>query len=384
MRLDSVTVLDATRLLPGPYATQVLADAGADVVKVEDTNQGDYARDMPPMSERNVGAIFDSMNRGKRSIALDLKTEEGKEVFYQIANNADVVIEQFRPGVVENLGIDYETILDYNQNIIYCSLTGYGQTGPYSDRAGHDLNYVGLSGLLDMTREDENSAPVIPGYLIGDVGGGLYAAMAILGALVSRELGNSSGEYIDVAMTDVVLTFSQSIAYEALTGRNPRPGKTTLTGEYPCYDVYECADGKFITFAALEARFWNVFCSEVGREDLLDKHMLQDPEKREDVRAELEEIFKKKSLDVWMDELSEETMTAPVNTPAEAVNHPQFANRDIIKESYDLPPRVGFPGLSSHSGENIPEQGEHTEAVLEEVGISPDMISELFEREIIK
>ncbi|WP_226482513.1 CaiB/BaiF CoA transferase family protein [Natrinema amylolyticum] len=371
MQLDSVRILDLSRLLPGPYATQLLADAGADVVKVEDTEAGDYARHTPPMTERDVGALFDSVNRGKRSIALDLKSGAGRAAFYRLVEEADVVFEQFRPGVAERLEIDYETLAEHNEDLVYCSLSGYGQTGPYAERAGHDLNYVGVAGLLDMTREDEAMAPQIPGYQIGDLGGGLFAAFSIVGGLLSRELGNG-GEYVDVAMTDVVASFSQAIAHGALTGDDPRPGETALTGEFPWYDVYETADGRYVTLAALEPKFWTAFCEEVDREELIDAHGTDDPAELAAVREELEALFASRSRDAWLADLSDETMTGPVCTPAEAVEHPQLEARGLIERPDDAPPRVGFPATGTnvpeHRDESVPAHGEHTDELLAEVG----------------
>jgi len=388
MQLDGVRVLDLTRLLPGPYATQLLADAGADVVKIEDVSSGDYGRDIGPFTDRDTGAIFDLVNRGKRSVALDLKSEYGRETFYTLVTDADVVFEQFRPGVVDRLNVDYETVRQYNEEIIYCSLSGYGQTGPFADRAGHDLNYIGLAGLLDMSRDDPQAQPQIPGYQIGDLGGGLFAAFAIVSSLLSRELGNTSGEYIDVSMTDVVLSFSQSVAYQALSGDKPRPGETPLTGAFPWYDVYECADGRYITLAPLEAKFWRTFCEEVGRDDLIDKHNSRDPSVLQAVREELSELFAQKPRETWMAELSDETMTAPVNTPREAVEHAQIQAREIVKRPNDAPPRIGFPALGSdvfdHNHEWVAEHGEHTTEVLQNAGISDKEISALRDREIIK
>ncbi|WP_222920228.1 CaiB/BaiF CoA-transferase family protein [Natrinema sp. SYSU A 869] len=371
MQLDSVRILDLSRLLPGPYATQLLADAGADVVKVEDTDTGDYARHTPPMTERDVGALFDSVNRGKRSIALDLKSGAGRTAFYRLVEEADVVFEQFRPGVAERLEIDYETLTEYNEDLVYCSLSGYGQTGPDAERAGHDLNYIGVAGLLDMTRENESMAPQIPGYQIGDLGGGLFAAFSIVGGLLSRELGNG-GEYVDVAMTDVVASFSQAISFEALTGDDPRPGETALTGKFPWYDVYETAGGRYVTLAALEPKFWTAFCEEVGREELLDAHGTDDPAELAAVREELEALFASRSRDAWLEDLSDETMVGPVCTPAETVEHPQLEARELIERPDDAPPRVGFPAMGTNApesrDESVPEHGEHTDELLASVG----------------
>ena len=284
MRLDGLRVLDLSRLLPGPFATQLLADAGADVIKIEDTDRGDYARYMPPYTDDGTGTIFDAVNRGKRSVAIDLKTKPGREAFMRLVETADVVFEQFRPGVVDRLGVDYESVRKHNPEVVYCSLSGFGQTGPHADRVGHDLNYVGMAGLLDLTRVDEETDPQIPGYPIGDMAGGLFAAFSILGALVSRGIGNTDSEYVDVAMTDVVASFSQAVAHEALTGDSPRPGETPLTGAAPWYGVYETANGRYITIAAIEEKFWTRFCEAVDREDLLDAHMTTDPAERAALR----------------------------------------------------------------------------------------------------
>jgi len=387
MQLDSIQILDLTRLLPGPYATQLLADAGADVIKVEDTRTGDYARHMPPMTDRDVGALFDNVNRGKQSIALDLKSSEGRTAFYRLVETADVVFEGFRPGVADRLEVDYETLTEYNDELVYCSLSGYGQTGPYADRAGHDLNYVGVSGLLDMTREDESAPPQIPGYQISDFGGGLFAAFSIVGGLLSRELGNG-GEYIDIAMTDVVASFSQALSYEALTGDDPRPGETPLTGAVPWYDIYETEDGRYVTFAALEEKFWTTFCEEVGREDLLDVHGSDDPAELEAIREELEALFASRSRDEWLETLSDETVVGPVYTPAEALEHPQFEARGLVERPDDAPPRVGFPAAGPDApesdDESLPDHGEHTDELLASVGYDETQRAELRDAGVIR
>ena len=373
MRLNGIRVLDFTRLLPGPYATQLLADSGADVLKIEDTDVGDYARALSPHTERGVGALFDMVNRGKRSVALDLKTPAGRDVIHELVGTADVLVEGFRPGVTERLGIDDETVREHNDDIVYCSLTGYGRTGPFADRAGHDLNYVGAAGLLDMTRRSRDEAPRIPGYPIGDMAGGTFAALGILGALCSRELGNTGGEHLDIAMTDVVLSFSQSVAHGALANESPRPGETPLTGGLPWYDVYETADGRYVTLAALEPKFWAAFCTAVGHDELVDEHGTDDPAAREALRETLEAIFAGRTRAEWEADLGAiDATVGPVNTPAEAVDSPQVGARGVIETPDDAPRRIGFPARSSAPSDDVPESvpahGEHTEAVLREHG----------------
>jgi crotonobetainyl-CoA:carnitine CoA-transferase CaiB-like acyl-CoA transferase len=388
MRLDGVRILDLSRLLPGPYATQLLADLGADVIKVEDTGMGDYARDLPPLTDRGVGRIFDAVNRGKRSVAIDLKADRGKEAFYHLVAEADVVFEQFRPSVAERLGVEYETLVEYNADLVYCSLSGYGQTGPYADRVGHDLNYVGVAGLLDMTRESPDEAPRIPGYPIADMAGGLFAAFAVVGALASRALGNTEGEYVDVAMTDVVVSLSQAVTADAIADESPRPGETALTGRDPWYDVYETGDGRYLTLAALEPKFWQTFCEAIDREDLVDAHLTQDPAERQALRDELTTLFAQRPRAEWLDELADlETMLGPVHTPLELLSDPQIEARDLLVDPDEAPPRIGFPAhqsaAPSNGDESVPGRGEHTDAILEEAGLSSERIETLREAGVI-
>jgi len=378
MRLDDVRVLDLTRLLPGPYATQLLADLGADVIKVEDTAAGDYARRMSPR-RGEVGAIFDAVNRGKRSVGLDLKTEGGRAAFYDLAADADVVIESFRPNVVDRLGVDYATIRERNPGVIYCSLTGYGQTGPLADRPGHDLNYVARAGLLDMTRESADAAPPMPGYQVADLGGGLFAAFAVVGALLSRELGDGTGEYVDVSMTDVARSFNQTVAPAAFDGDDPRPGETSLTGALPWYGIYGTADGRYVALGALEPQFWDAFCEAIGREDLRDYHGTEDPAERAALREELDVVFAQRSLAEWRD-LPPEATVDPVCTPAEALSSDLAAARGLIADA-DGRPRLGFPAACERpsTDESIPGHGEHTAAALREAGIDDERIERLRE-----
>ncbi|NKE36724.1 CoA transferase [Natronococcus sp. JC468] len=386
MRLDGVRILDLSRLLPGPYATQLLADSGAEVVKVEDTGAGDYARSMEPITDRGTGAIFEMVNRGKRSVAIDLKSEDGRAAFYRLVAESDVVLESFRPGVVERLGVDYETLAEHNEELIYCSLTGYGQDGPWADRAGHDLNYVAIAGLLDMTRESPDATPQTPGYPIGDMAGGLFAAFAIVEAVLARELGNAEGEYVDIALADVVASFSQAVAYQALTGdpAEPRPGETPLTGGLPWYDSYETADGNWVTLAALEPKFWRAFCEAVGRADLVAEHGSDDPDARAALRVELEELFRQRTRDEWEDALEgADAAFAGVYAPGELGEHPQFRARDLVERPEDAPPRIGFPArhreTPTETSEAVPEQGEHTRRYLAEIGYDEAAIERLLE-----
>ncbi|MFC5973478.1 CaiB/BaiF CoA transferase family protein [Halomarina salina] len=384
MDLQSITVLDLSRLLPGPYATHLLAEMGADVVKVEAPNGGDYARYAEPTVDGDYGAMFAAINQGKESITLDLKSDEGREAFLRLAAEADVVFEQFRPGVVDRLGIGYDDVEERNPDVIYCSLSGYGQSGPYSDRVGHDLNYAGFAGLLDMTRRDEEERPRITGYPVGDMAGGVFSALSIVGALLGRELGNTGGNYLDVSMTDAVLSFSQAVGSLANAGEDPRPGETNLTGLYPCYDIYETSNGRHLTLAALEPKFWENLCAAIDRPELVDKHQSDDPAVRRAVRDELREVFGSRSLAEWEADLGEqEVMIGKVNTPREALDDPHLRNRGVVDADGEGFPRIGYPaevhhGLSGGGGQ-APGLGEQTSDVLRRFGFEAAEIDALFD-----
>ncbi|GAB7019994.1 CaiB/BaiF CoA transferase family protein [Halostagnicola bangensis] len=373
MQLDGVRVLDLTRLLPGPYATQLLADLGAEIIKIEEPNVGDYARWMPPRTDDGTGAIFAAVNRDKQSVALDLKTDKATAAFYRLLEDADVVVEGFRPGVADQLGVDYETVTDHNPEIVYCSVTGYGQDGPYSDRVGHDLGYVGLSGLLDMTRSDPNATPQIPGYPIADMAGGMSAAFGIVSGLLSRELGDGTGTYLDISLTDAVVSFSQVVALPALLGDEPRPDETSLTGALPWYDVYETADGAYVTLSALEEKFWIAFCEAIDRPDLETVHGTEDAAERDALREELEAIFAGRTRSAWADLEGADVPVEPVLSPGEALEHPQIDARGMVRREKEG--EEGYPAIvspitadGSSGREGVPEHGEHTKAVLEAVG----------------
>jgi alpha-methylacyl-CoA racemase len=383
MRLSEVTVLDLTTLLPGPYATQLLADMGADVVKVERPGTGDGAR---AMAAGGGPAVFSAVNRGKRSVTLDLKAEAGRAAFLRLAAAADVVVEGFRPGVVDRLGVDYGAVAERNPDVVYCSLTGFGATGPHRDRAGHDLNYVGMAGLLDMTRAEEDGRPAIPGFPVADMAGGLMAALSVVSALLARELGDGGGEHLDVSMTDAVLSLSQAVAPAAFAGGDPAGRETPLTGQYPCYDVYETADGEHVTLAALEPEFWLAFCEAVGREDLVGEQFSDDPATRDALRAELADLFASRTREQWEADLGEEVMVAPVRSLAEALDSDHARERGLVVE--DGPgPRVGFParssaGLGGHGG-GVPDLGAHAAEVLREHGFDEEEVRRLREDGVI-
>ena len=274
--LSGITVLDLTRLLPGGFCTQMLADFGADVIKVEDTGAGDYIRQAPPYygddslnDQGTRSALYLSLNRSKRSIRLDLKSDAGRAAFMKLAEKADVLVEGFRPGVTERLGVDYESVKKVNPGIVYCAITGYGQDGPSRDRAGHDLNYLASTGLLAMTGAD-GGPPVQPAAQIGDIGGGaMTAAFGIVTALIEKQR-TGTGQMVDISMTDGALSWLAMVAGRYFNdGHVPHRGELELAGALVCYLPYEAADG-WVACGALEPKFWRAFCEGTGHPELVE------------------------------------------------------------------------------------------------------------------
>jgi alpha-methylacyl-CoA racemase len=399
MDLDGIRILDLTQLLPGPYGTQLLADMGAEVIKVEPPS-GDPAR-LFQAQPGWAGYVFSAVNNGKKSVSLDLKRGGGAAALYDMVEDADVVVEQFRPGVTKRLEIDYETLHSYNNDLIYCSLTGYGQSGPYEDRAGHDLNYVGFAGLAEMSRQDDDEPPTAPGYPIADMSGGHMAATSILSALLSRELGNAGGQYIDLSMTDTVLSYAQVEVAMADDGLDPRAGDTPISGAFPWYGIYETSDERHVTLAALEPKFWATFCEAIDRPDLVEYHMTEDEEDLAWLREELADVFASKTRSAWEEQLGDvdDAMFGLVNTPAEAVEDPHIEARGLLVDTEQGHRRMRFPAkvsagepmadgaedgvLDANNGDGTPEHGEHTDTVLTECGYDEEEIESLRDDSVI-
>ncbi len=385
--LDGVRVLDLTRLLPGGFCTVLLADLGADVLKVEDTGMGDYVRWAPPYHEgaddSAKSALFLALNRGKRSIRLDLKQDAGREVLLRLVEEHDAVVEGFRPGVMDRLGIGYEALRERNPRIVYCAITGYGQTGPYTARSGHDLNYLGLIGMLDMSGQ-AGGPPVQAAGQIADLGGGgLMAAYAILAALREAER-SGEGQLVDVSMADGALSWlSMAAAAFLADGRVPHRGAESLTGGFVCYRPYACDDGH-VTMGALEPKFWAAFCHGVGRDDLLDK-AFEPP--GSDAHREVEAVFAARTRAEWKAFADEhDCCLEPVLDLGEALDSDLVREREMVLE-LDQPGAVEPVRLLSHPVKlsrtpGVPQGpgpalGEHTRAVLEGLGYGEEEVAEL-------
>ncbi len=378
--LEGIRVLDLTWLLP--YTT-ILADFGAEVIKVEEPTRGDYSRWMHPLI-KGEGAYFLCVHRNKKSITLNLKTEKGREIFYRLAKTADVIIESFRPGVTKRLGVDYETIKKINPRIVYCSVSGYGQDGPYKNLPGHDINYISVAGILGLTGQ-YGGPPVIPGTQIADLGGGcMLATISILIALIAREK-TGKGQYIDVSMTDGSiswLTLSAPVYFAE--GKPPERGGMAVTGYYPCYNVYETKDGKYISLGCLEERFWRNLCKALGREDFIE-HQWATGEKREEIFSTFRKIFKTKTRDEWFKELAEaDVCVAPVYSLDEVFRDPQVLHRKMVEE-IEHPKAgkikvLGIPAKFSETPGKIrdpaPGFGQHTKEILKMLGYSDKEIEE--------
>jgi crotonobetainyl-CoA:carnitine CoA-transferase CaiB-like acyl-CoA transferase len=332
--LDGVTVLDLTRLLPGAAATMLLANFGAEVIKIEEPGCGDYARNMPPLVD-GEGAVFRATNRGKKSIALNLKTVDGKETLRRLAQQADILIEGFRPGVMKRLGLGYETLRAVNERLIYVSLTGYGQSGPYAAMAGHDINYIALGGLLDITG-------AIPGAQIADLAGGsLQAVIGILLALAARQ-NTGRGQFVDVSMLDgVAWLLAIPRAVYAATGEIAKPGATTLSGRYACYHTYRAADGRWLAVGALEPKFWAALCLKLGRPEFIAGQFAEG-ERQETIIRALLKIFQTKPAAEWLDEFRDaDVCVTLVRNVAELAADPQLNAREVIPVLSDTPGRIG-------------------------------------------
>ncbi len=335
--LAGVRILDFTRLLPGPYATQLMADLGAEVIKVEQMGMGDAMRYYPPYFEGDkakdrLSALFVCVNHGKKSITLDLKNAADQQKFLDLCRGADAVVESFRPGVMTRMNIDYDAVKVVKPNIIYISLSGYGQFGPYRDLPGHDMNYVGLMGNLSLNGK-KGEIPVTPGVQAADLGGGLFVVLSLLGALYHRAK-TGQGSYVDVAMSDVAFTLARQFITESLaTGIAVTRGADPLLGEYPWYDVFKCKDGRYFVVGLIEDKFWATFCNAPGVNlGEYAKNQMEKGPVREELYVKIRTLFASKTAEEWFALFKLwDIPGTPVQDVLEATIDPHVQVRDLLR-----------------------------------------------------
>ena len=392
--LSGIRVLDLTRLLPGAMATLHLADMGADVIKIEDTGAGDYSRAMgrvhkaerggkpaaPPMSD-----FFRRVNRNKRAMRLDLKQVQGREAFLRLAQRADVLVEGFRPGVTSRLGVGYDAVAAVNARIVYCSISGYGQNGPYAQRAGHDINYIGCAGVGDQIGTAD--APVVPNFQIADLlGGTLTAVMGILAALLDAR-SSGRGRYVDVSMTDAVLAHAIFPLLGLLDhGKAPVRGTSRLDGGLPCYNVYRTRDGRYMAVGALERKFWETLCDMLGCPELKPSHVVYGEEAKP-AKERLGAIFATRTQAEWSVVFARaDCCVSPILAIDEALANEQLCARGMIVDEGGLM-QFAFPVKFSEFEFGVereaPQPGEHTAEILREAGYDDSEINALRRDKVI-
>jgi crotonobetainyl-CoA:carnitine CoA-transferase CaiB-like acyl-CoA transferase len=364
--LHGLRLLDLSRQLPGPFCSTVLADLGMDTLIIAN-----------PTDPFGVGIPF--MGRNKRSMTLNLKSERGREIFLRLIDDADVLLEGFRPGVMQRLGIDYATLSARNPRLIYCAISGYGQDGPYRDRVGHDVNYLGFAGVLNFIGTSDGP-PVIPGVQIADIGAGaLMAAIGILSAVIARHQ-TGRGQFVDIAMMDGAVMWNVYHLLLHLIGQDPQRGTAQLTGRYACYATYETRDGRYVTVGAYEPHFWATLCRHFGREDFIEQQWAEAPA-RTTILEFFRNAFRQKTLAEWMAELGEkEICFGPVNTIDDVFADPQVRHRGMIVDAAEGR-TIGHPiKLSDTPASNRsapPTFGQHTDEVLARLRFSAADIAQL-------
>ncbi|MEE4265173.1 MAG: CaiB/BaiF CoA-transferase family protein [Desulfobacteraceae bacterium] len=376
--LDGITVIDLSRLLPGPYCSMILADHGARVIAVEDKR---FLAD---------GLFFNLINRNKEHMSLNLKTDKGQEIFYRLIEKADVLLEGFRPGVVDRLGVGYESVRRANPKIIYCSITGYGQNGPFRDRVGHDANYLSYAGVLDLIGEKDRP-PSIPGVQIADIaGGGMNAAIGILLALFARK-NTGKGQYIDISMTDGMVGFlPAALFFRQLTGQEPTRADGILSHRYACYNTYETADGRYLSIGAVENRFWKQLCDTL---EIPEYAPLQyDEKRRAEILQTMRQTFKQKTLDEWDAILADlDICWGKIQSTKEVLEDPLFLERKTVveiegkdgKRSKTIGVTVKLSDTPGAIRTPPVDFGESTASVLQELGYTVENIKEFKEKDVV-
>lgn len=389
--LSGLKILDFSTLLPGPFATMMLADMGADVLKVESPERVDFTKVLDPI-DGDVSATFGHLNRSKRSLALDLKQEEAKEVIYQLVQDYDIIVEQFRPGVMDRLGIGYEKLKEINPKVIFCSITGYGQTGPLRDRAGHDINYLSLAGVASYSFR-KSQAPVPSGIQVADLAGGAFpAVVGILAAVYHRET-TGEGQSIDLSITDAVFALNAMYGSGYLVGGIEPEAESLLLNGGGFYDYYETKDHRYFSVGSLEPQFQVRLCELMGDRNLLELSSSDNLESQRALKKILSKTFKERTFKEWLEVLGDnfDGCIEPVLQFSESVSHPQIEARKLVitipKLDGGTQQQIAFPiKFSTQPAEyNFAgvQTGTHTVEVLEDLGIDAETINRLANQEMM-
>jgi len=388
--LEGIAILDLSYQGPGPFCTAILGDLGADVTRISPPPSAGARQTTQDTDQRQ--AAYSASNRNKKSIMLNLKPDDGRRIFHQLATEADVIVEGFRPGVVQRLGIDYDTISAINPGIVYCSVTGYGQDGPYAQLPGHDVNYISFAGVLDVIGERDRP-PVIPLNLVADYGaGGMSAAIGILSAIIAREK-TGRGQYVDISLTDTTISLLTQIVLDPyfMTGVAPGRGGHFLSGAHPCYAIYRTKDGGYISLGCLEPWLWENLCREIGREDFIPYNMTRNPVAAEDakwqeIRDFLTRLFLTKTRDEWFEQMKDKNIPiGKVLSLKEVFADPQVLHRGMVMElDHPTEGKVRQAGTGIKLSDTpckfrdfASPTGADTEEALKGLGYSEEKISEL-------
>jgi crotonobetainyl-CoA:carnitine CoA-transferase CaiB-like acyl-CoA transferase len=376
--LEELRILDLSRLLPGPYCTMIFSNFGAEVIRIEPPDGGDWLREAGTI-DASMQCLFQILNLGKKSLSLNLKSQEGRQIFLKLVKTTDVLFETFRPGVMERMGVGYEELCRVNQGLIYCSLTGYGKEGAYRERVGHDLNYIGLTGLLDLTGH-KDGPPIIPATQVADIMGGLWAAIGILIALKSRQ-HTGRGMRVDGSLLGAALASLPVEISRNMGGKPTGRGLGELSGGVVCYNVYETKDGEYMTLAALEPRFWLNFCRTVEKEHLVGRQYAK-AAPGEEVYEEIVDLFLSLTKQEWVSLLSGvEACCDPIEPLEHALVSEPIQSLEMFKGNGLYPP-IRLSNMSEPMREGAPQLGQHASAILHELGYS-DLEIERLRRENI-
>jgi len=376
-------ILDLTMNLPGPYMTWLMTTLGAEVIKIENPVGGDYARNLLRDPSTKRSPYFEAVNRNKKSVTLNLKHHEGRQLFFRLLDHYDIVVEGFRPGTMERLELSYDVMAHHQPRLIQVSISGYGQDGPYRLRAGHDLNYLALAGIIGMSGSSDGPPPLF-GIQVADLAGGsLLGLVGLLAAVIQRGQ-TGRGQYVDTSMFHGSLSMATMVFGGVERGIElPEPGKMALNGRFPCYNIYRAKDGRFMSLGALEPKFWQNFCQAIGREDLTSGQF-----GGPDVIRDVERVFAERTQSEWTALLKDcDACCEPVLSLHDAVNSELTEARHMVSEADPGHRQLGSPLKLSDSPVQAespsPGLGAHTKEILSRIGVSEDHFQDLRSKGVV-